>query len=261
MGTTGEFMQTFSKWLIAAALRVGAGLGLRLWIPGLEVSASRTTLHMGESVQLAVARKTWLGSEPIADPERTRYITNFESMAVVEPGGKVTAVGTWGKAEEATNVMAFHGRLKGVVRFSLRAGGPGPSLDFVAEGSRAVGMGTAACCSIPVKLIEGHQLRFRVQRKDAFQTDLTKRSTGTTYTLFFGSGVPNDPNPAQIIGYGKDVNPGTFRIDDEHGMIVAPASIGNLNRFTVLVFARNGEEVGWKQFQLVHNPASPSAEP
>lgn len=253
-------MRRFAKWIIAIAVLLGASLGLRLTMPGLEVSASRTTLHTGESVQLMVARKTWLGSEAVAFPELTTYITNFESIAVVEPDARVTAVGTWGSAEETTNVMAFNGKLKGVARFSIQAGGPGPSLDFVAEGSPVVGMGTAACCSTPVKLIEGHQLKFRVQRRDGIHTDLTERSTGTRYTLFFGSGVPNDPNPARIIGYGKGVNPSTFRIDDEHGVILAPPSIGNLNYFTVLVFARNGEAVGWKQFQLVHDPASPAAQ-
>jgi hypothetical protein len=52
--------------------------------------------------------------------------------------------------------------------------------------------------------------------------------------------VSNDPNAAQIVGYGE---------------IVAPTSIGHLNYFTVLVFARNAEAVGWKQFKLVHAAA------
>jgi hypothetical protein len=203
-------MRTISKWTIFVALLVSAGLWLRLRVSGLEVSASRTTLHMGESVQLVVARKTWLGSELLAHPERTEYITNFESMAVVEPGGMVTAVGTWGQAKETTNVLVVNGKLKGIVRFSLRASGPGPSLDFIAEGPAAAGMRTSACCSTPVQLIEGNQLKFRVQRQDAHHTDLTKRSTGTKYTLFFGSGMPNDPNPAQIVGFGKGINPATF---------------------------------------------------
>jgi hypothetical protein len=40
--------------------------------------------------------------------------------------------------------------------------------------------------------------------------------------------VPNDPNAAQIVGYGEGINPMTFRIDDERGTIVAPTSIGHL---------------------------------
>ena len=111
--------------------------GCVLWISQLRVSVSHTTLRVGETVQLAVTKKIWFGTEPLAHPERTQYITNWESMAVVEPDGKVTAVGTWGEREE----------------------------------------------------------------------------------------------------------------------MIPAASIGRLNRFTVLAFARNGEAVGWKQFQLEH-PAS-----
>lgn len=40
-------------------------------------------------------------------------------------------------------------------------------------------------------------------------------------------------------------------------MIIAPASIGKLNAFHILVLARNGEEVGWKQIKLGHAAASP----
>jgi len=72
--------------------------------------------------------------------------------------------------------------------------------------------------------------------------------------LFFGSGVPNDRNAARIVGYGEGINPATFRIDDEHGVIEAPVSIGQLRSFTVLIFARNGTDVGWKQIRLL--PAS-----
>jgi hypothetical protein len=47
--------------------------------------------------------------------------TNWESMTVVESDGRVTAVGAWGEAEDTTNMMVFNGKLKGIVRFSLRA--------------------------------------------------------------------------------------------------------------------------------------------
>jgi len=69
---------------------------------------------------------------------------------------------------------------------------------------------------------------------------VTRGISGTLDTLFFNSGVPNDANATQIVGYGDGINPSTFRIDDEYGTIVAPTSIGGLNHFTVLVFARNG---------------------
>jgi hypothetical protein len=105
---------------------------------------------------------------------------------------------------------------------------------------------------MPAQLIEGQEVKFRLLRRSPEHIDVTRRSSGTRYTVFFGSGVPNDPNATQIVGYGDGINPATFRIDDEHGTIVAPTSIGRLNHFTVLVFARNGQEVGWKQFQLSH---------
>ena len=44
-------------------LSVVVGLWLRLWTSELDVSAPHKTLRMGETVQLAVARKTWLGTE------------------------------------------------------------------------------------------------------------------------------------------------------------------------------------------------------
>jgi hypothetical protein len=222
---------------------------------GRSVAAPHATLRMGETVQLEVTKKTWLGTEPLAHPERTQYITNWESMAVVEPDGSVTAVGTWGEPKETTDVMAFNGQLKGSVKLSVRGEGRGPSLDFIVDASNVRDLGNATCCSVPVQVVEGQEVRFRLLRRNPQQTDVTRRSAGTRYTLFFGSGVPNDPNPAQIIGYGQGINPSTFLVDDERGMIVAPASIGKLNYFTVLVFARNDTEVGWKQIKLVHAAA------
>jgi hypothetical protein len=35
-------------------------------------------------------------------------------------------------------------------------------------------------------------------------------------------------------------------------MLIAPASVGKLNAFHILVLARNGKEVGWQQIKLVH---------
>ena len=238
--------------VLLLSLLVGFGVWLRLKISPLRLSASHTTLRMGETVQLSVTKKTWLGEEPLAHPERTHYATTFESMAVVESDGKVTAVGTWGKPEETVIVSAFNDKLWGVVGFSLLANGPGPALDFIVEAPSVQRMSTATCCSIPAQVTEGQQVKFRLLRRDAQHSDMTRRSSGTRYTIFFGSGVPNDANPAQIIGYGQSINPATLKVDDEHGVILAPASIGNLNYFTVLIFARNGADVGWKQIQLVH---------
>ncbi len=243
---------------LVLVLLVGVASWWRVRISPLSLSASHSTLRMGETVQLSVTRKTWLGHQPLAYPERTHYATTFESMAVVEPDGKVTAVGTWGEPEESAMVSATNGQLWGMTSFSLLAEGPGPTLDFVVEAPSIQGMGTATCCSTPARIIEGEQVKFRLLRRNAEHADVTRRSSGTRYILFFGSGVPNDPNAAQIVGYGEGITPATFRIDDEHGMIVPPTSIGRLNHFTVLAFARNGEAVGWKQFQLVHAVSPPS---
>jgi len=242
--------------LVVFVLFVVGCLRLRLSISELDVSAPHTTLRVGDTVQLAVARKTWLGTEPLAHPDRTMYITTWESMTTVEPDGRVTGVGTWGKARETSGVTAFNEKLHGSVDFSVRAEGPGPSLDFNVDAPPVVGMHTATCCSTPVQLVEGQRAAFRVLRHDPQHSDVTRRNTGTRYTLFFGSGVPNDPNAAQIVGYGEGIRPATFQVDDERGMIIAPASIGRLNFFTILVLARNGEAVGWKQIELA--PASPS---
>jgi len=240
-------------WIAAVLLLVGSALWLRLRISPLSLSASHSTLRMGETVQLSITKRTWLGHKPLDHPESTHFLTTFESMAVVEPDGKVTAVGTWGEPKESAMVSAINGPLWGMVSFSLLAEGPGPTLDFVVEAPSLQGMSTATCCSTPARLIEGQQVKFRLLRRSAERSDVTRRSTGTKYTLFFGSGVPNDPNPAQIIGFGQGINPATFQVDDERGLIIAPASIGRMNHFTVLVFARNGTEVGWKQLQLVHS--------
>lgn len=227
-------------------------LGLRLWISGLDVSASHTTLRMGETVQLAVARKTWLGTEPLQSPGRTVYVTTWETMTPVDRDGKVTAVGTWGEARESSVVTAVNGKLHGSLNFTVLAEGPGPSLDFNVDAPSVIDMSTATCCSPPARLDEGQRAAFYVLRHDPPHSDVTRRSTGTHYTLFFGSGVPDDPNAAQIVGYGKGIGPTTFRVDDENGMIIAPDSIGDLNFFTVLILARNGEAVGWKQIRLGH---------
>jgi hypothetical protein len=113
-------------------------------------------------------------------------------------------------------------------------------------------MPTATSYSPPVKVTEGEPVKFRLLRHDAEHTDVSRRSSGTRYTLFFGSGVPNDPDAAKIVGYGQGMNPTTFSINDENGIILPPASIGRLHYFTVLIFARNGRDVGWKQIRLSH---------
>jgi len=237
--------------LVAAALVIVAAEWVSMWFSPLDVSAPTTTLRMGQTVQLSVAKKTWFGREPLRHPEDTTYMTTWESMAVVERDGKVTAVGTWGESRENTDVTAFNGALKGMVAFTVINEGHGPTLDFVID-APVTELPAATCCAPPVKIIEGTPVKFRLERRGANREDITRRRSGTRYTLFFGSGVPDDPHAADIVGYGQDINPTTFKIDDENGMIVPPVSIGHLNYFTVLVFARNGQNVGWKQIRVSH---------
>ncbi len=137
------------RWIVIVALVLFVGFAswLRLRISPLYLSASHSTLRMGETVQLSVTRTTWLGHQSLTHPERTHYVTTFESMAVVEPDGKVTAVGTWGEPEESAIVSAINGQLWGRVNFSLLAEGPGPTLDFVVEAPSVPSMSTATCCS------------------------------------------------------------------------------------------------------------------
>jgi len=139
---------------LALILLVGFASWLRLRIAPLRLSASHSTLRMGETVQLSVTKKTWLGHKPLDHPERTHFLTTFESMVVVEPDGKVTAVGTWGEPKESAIVSAINGQLWGMVSISLLAEGPGPTLDFVVEAPSVPGMSTATCCSTPAQLIE-----------------------------------------------------------------------------------------------------------
>jgi hypothetical protein len=243
------------SWIAITVLILAATLWVRVWAVPLTVSASSTTLRMGETAQVTVARTTWFGTVPVSRSDQTQYVTSFESMAVVETDGRVTAVGTWGAAEETARITAYNGALMGAVRVSLRADGPGPTLDFDVDASPAPTMPTATCCSAMVDVVEGQRVRFRLTGHEPTRRDVTRRSTGTRYTVFFGSGVPNDRNAAMIVGYGAGINPATFRIDDQDGLIETPVSIGQLNSFTVLIFARNGTDVGWKQIRLVHASA------
>ena len=57
--------------ILALMLLVGFASWLRLGVSPLSVSVSHSTLRMGETVQLSIAKKTWLGQEPLAHPERT----------------------------------------------------------------------------------------------------------------------------------------------------------------------------------------------
>jgi hypothetical protein len=84
--------------------------------------------------------------------------------------------------------------------------------------------------------------------------DVTARSTGTTYLVFVGSGLANDPAPQTIIGepWPRGLNAASVRIDDANHVIRAPDSIGSLNRLRVIILARNNDSVGWLFLRIEH---------
>jgi hypothetical protein len=76
-------------WSAVFGVIVAIVLCLRLWVSDLDVSAPSTTLHMGETVQLKVSRKTLLGTTPLEHPERTEYITNVSAIWLTFAGGVI----------------------------------------------------------------------------------------------------------------------------------------------------------------------------
>jgi hypothetical protein len=58
-------------------LAVGLCLWLRLWISGLDVSARHTSLRMGETLQLVVARKDVAGHRAIGSPRADQVRHNL----------------------------------------------------------------------------------------------------------------------------------------------------------------------------------------
>jgi hypothetical protein len=107
------------------------------------------------------------------------------------------------------------------------------------------------CCSEPVALTEGHKLKFAIRERLSGR-DLTSSATGTTYTLFYGSGVPNDPQPSIVTGSVGGVSAKNFRLDSDQGTATAPASIGHWNRARIILFVRNRELVGWREIVIIH---------
>ena len=110
-------------------------------------------------------------------------------MLMVEPDGTATCVGTHGKSSESAWILATNGNDHGHIAFDLQPFGPGPALEIVTEAARQ-NQPSQLCCGVPlVVLREGEQLKYKVIRHAAPHEDLTLSST---YTLFFGSGLPND---------------------------------------------------------------------
>ena len=211
--------------LIALASAVSlASCGL-LSQTDLQVTAPRTTLRVGETVQLSVKQRQPDGTtRDVSDPgSGTRYYTTGESVLIPEPDGRVTCIGTAGKDHESAVIGATNGEKAGSVRFDLLPAGPGPGLEVTADKS---------------VLQEGERVQLHVFKSSAagFRKELTATSTGTRYLLFAGQAFP-DPT---VIGVS------------ETGLASAVSSIGSYNYRTVFVFVRNEDSVGWIELKVVH---------
>jgi len=221
---------------------------------GLVVSAPKTRLGVGETAQLVVfKRRPWLLGMDTLDPRSLEWRTTGESVLLPEFDGRVTCVGTNGKEYERAIVSAASGSRRGWRLFRVMREGPGPSLDFVTQGS------VSPCPRWPVEqctvVHEGDSVPFRLIRKRGPGTpDVTARAAGTRYLVFVGSGLADDPAPQRIIGepWPPKLNAASVRIDDVNGVIAAPETIGGLNWFAVTVFARNYDSVGWLFLRIEH---------
>ena len=191
----------------------------------LQVSAPRTTLRVGETVQLSVRQRQSDGTtRDLTDPASgTRYYTTGESVLIPELDGRVTCIGTAGKDHESAVIGAANGERTGSVRFELLPAGPGPGLEVTADKS---------------VILEGERVQLHVFRSSPAggRRDLTATSTGTRYLLFAGQAFP-DPS---VIGVS------------ETGLASAVTSIGSYNYRTVFVFVRNEDSVGWIELKVVH---------
>ncbi len=248
------------RWPAAFVIVIGLMGCDRLvrWGEDLKLTAPRTSLGIGESVRITVKQKvSWFRTAELTDPSRTIYTTTSESALVVEPDGWVTCVGTYGRSRESAWISATNGKSRGHLSFDLSQEGPGPTLDFIAAPTDLPPLPENAqspfvpCCSTPLALKEGQQMRFKVQAR-ASGRDLTSSATGTRYTLFFGSGEPNDQHPAIITGGSDAVSARSFLLDAKQGAITAPDSIARQNYARVVVFFRNGDLVGWREIVVIH---------
>jgi hypothetical protein len=154
----------------------------------LQVSAARTTLRVGETIQLSVKQRQPDGTtRDVTDPASgTRYYTTGESLLIPEPDGRVTCIGTAGKDHETAVIGAANGDKTGSVRFDLLPAGPGPGLEVTADK--------------PV-LQEGERVQLHVFKSSPAggRRELTATSTGTRYLLFAGQAFP-DPS---VIGVSE----------------------------------------------------------
>jgi len=93
-------------------------------------------------------------------------------------------------------------------------------------------------------------MRFRIRARGSGR-DLTTSEAGTRYTLFVGSGVPNDLRPSIITGGSDAVSAKGVLLEDKQGAITAPDSIARMNRARVIVLFRHGDVVGWQEIVVI----------
>jgi len=155
------------------------------WTEDLSVTAATTSLGVGDSVRVSVRRKaSWFHTAELSDPAKTVYATTSESALVVEPNGWATCVGTYGRPRESAWVVATNGASHGHLSFDLSPQGPGPTLELVPASSDLPPLPDNArtpftpCCTTPLALREGHQLRFTIHARMSGH-DLTSSATGT----------------------------------------------------------------------------------
>ncbi|HEU4391284.1 MAG TPA: hypothetical protein VFV34_26025 [Blastocatellia bacterium] len=194
---------------------------------GLHVKPAKTTLRVGETMQLTVTEKLPDGTtRDLTSPVTgTMYDTTSESMLIPEPDGRVTCIGTHGERWNVVTVAAQNGKLRRKARLRLLAAdAPGPGLEVVAD---------------KTELREGDKTQLHVfkPRSGANRRDLAAASTGTRYLTFAGYGFA-DPSVISI---------------SETGLASATDSIGHYNHRTVVVFLRNGNSVGWVELKVTHS--------
>ena len=193
---------------------------------GLHIRPSKTTLRIGETIQLTVTERLPDGStRDLTSPATgTLYDTTSESMLVPEDDGRVTCIGTHDENWNVATVAAQNGKLRKKVRLRLLAAdAPGPSLNVVADKK---------------VLREGEKAQLHVFKPlpGGTRRELTG-AAGTRYLTFAGYGV---------------VDPSVISID-KTGLASATNSIGNYNHRTVVVFVRNGDSVGWIDLEVTHS--------
>ena len=207
--------------LVAAFVASGCAFG----VPSdLDVSAPKTTLRVGETVQLSVIERLPGGSRDLTSPTTgTIYYTTGESMLIPEPDGRVTCIGTSGRDRESAVIGAGNGEHHGSLRFQVLPGGPGPGLEVTAE---------------TTVLPEGERVQLHVlgSSSEGGRRDLAPISTGTRYLTFAGNAIV-DSNVISV---------------SDLGLASAVSSIGRFNYRTVIVFVRNGDAVGWIVLRVVH---------